>query len=278
MGRRYAAELGERQLQVAAFVQEDGAFQKVLQLANIPRPIMAAQRIHHVRGNDIDDLVKAIREFAHEVVDEEGNVVAALAQRRQRNGKDIETIKKVGSKAPVGYHLLQVLVGSRHDADIDSNSAGTSESFKFLLLKDTQKFGLEFDGEIADLVEEERPAVGELEPANPGGDGSGEGAAFNTEQLAFEEPGWNGSAIHLDEWSIGARTPTVNRLRDHFLTGAGLTLNQDGGVNRRHDSHLVQNAPDASRPTDQLSCCSSQHRLHLMGHPSSFRRRRPLAR
>ena len=61
-----------------------------------------------------------------------------------------------------------------------------SQAFELPLLKHTQQFGLKLRGNTPDLVEEYRPAVGQLETANPLRDGAGERAAFVTEELAFE--------------------------------------------------------------------------------------------
>src|SRR5262249_25148831 len=58
----------------------------------------------------------------------------------------------------------------------------------------------------------------------------GEGAPFVTEQLALEEVGGNGGAVHHHERPLAPLALTVNRLGGHFLAGPRLTAQEDGGV------------------------------------------------
>ena len=50
-----------------------------------------------------------------------------------------------------------------------------------------QQLGLEVERQVADLVEEDRPAVGQLERPDFRGDGAGERALLMTEQLALDQ-------------------------------------------------------------------------------------------
>ena len=56
-----------------------------------------------------------------------------------------------------------------------------------LLLQDAQHLGLGLEAHVADLVEEERAAVGQLELAAPPRDRAGEGAALVAEQLGLDQ-------------------------------------------------------------------------------------------
>jgi hypothetical protein len=55
------------------------------------------------------------------------------------------------------------------------------------LLEDAEELDLEGGAHLADLVEEERAAVGEVEEAGLVGRGAGEGAADVPEELALEQ-------------------------------------------------------------------------------------------
>ena len=63
-----------------------------------------------------------------------------------------------------------------------SNSAASVE---LALLNDAEELGLGLGGDLADLVEEDRPTIGQLEPARVPGDRPGEGSLFRAEQLAL---------------------------------------------------------------------------------------------
>ena len=55
------------------------------------------------------------------------------------------------------------------------------------LLQHAQQLGLQGEGHVADLVEEQRAAVGLAKLPGAVGDGAGEGAALVAEQLALEQ-------------------------------------------------------------------------------------------
>src|SRR2546423_14216819 len=88
-------------------------------------------------------------------------------------------------------------VGGGDQADVHALCAIAAEPFEFLLLKHAQKFRLKFEGQVADLVEEKRTAVGQLEAADFLFDGAGQGAALGPEQLGFEKATGNGGATHV---------------------------------------------------------------------------------
>jgi hypothetical protein len=45
-------------------------------------------------------------------------------------------------------------VGGRHDAHIDLLRSRTAQTLEFALLQDSEQFRLQFQGQIADLVQE----------------------------------------------------------------------------------------------------------------------------
>ena len=68
-----------------------------------------------------------------------------------------------------------------------------------LLLQHAQHLGLRLQAHVADLVEEDRAAVRQLELAAAVGHGAGERAAHVAEQLALDQLLGNRRAVHLDE-------------------------------------------------------------------------------
>jgi hypothetical protein len=59
--------------------EDHGAFDQVLQLANVPRPVVRRQRRHGLRANAIDALAELPGESLDEVGDKGLYVLAALA-------------------------------------------------------------------------------------------------------------------------------------------------------------------------------------------------------
>ena len=90
-------------------------------------------------------------------------------------------------------------------ADVAANAV------ELVFLQDAEQLRLGLGGQLADLVEEDRPPIGELEPADPPGDGAGEGPLLMTEEFAFHEPGGQCRAVELDQRLVAASAVRVDR-------------------------------------------------------------------
>ncbi len=80
----------------------------------------------------------------------------------------------------------------------------------------------------ADLVEEERAAVGDFEEAFLRGDRRGEGALHVAEERGLEQLGRHGAGVDGDEGLVAARRIGVDGLGDELLAGAALALDENG--------------------------------------------------
>src|SRR5262249_14873575 len=114
-----------------------------------------------------------------ELVDqEEGqrrNVLPAVAERRQVQRENAQPVVEVLSKGFLAHGLKQVAVRCRQDPHIDPDRSTTADAVEFALLQDAEQFRLGVRGQFADLVEEDRAALGQFESAYAPGDGAGKG-------------------------------------------------------------------------------------------------------
>ena len=117
--------------------------------------------------------------------------------------------------------------------------AGAADRLHRLLLQHAQHLGLRLQAHVADFVEEDRAAVGDLELAPPVVDRAGEGAAHVAEQLAFDQLLGNGRAVHLDERRRLAAAQRVDRAGDQLLARPVLAVDQHAAVGRRRHRHLL---------------------------------------
>src|SRR4030065_2234483 len=120
------------------------------------------------------------------MLDEEGNVLLALAKRRQVQGDDLDPVVKVLPEPPFIDLLLEVLVRRSDDADIDLLGPLAADGLEFLFLKDPQELDLDRGRRLADLVQEDRSLVRQRKEAPPGLTGVRESPLFVSGQLAFE--------------------------------------------------------------------------------------------
>jgi len=74
-----------------------------------------------------------------------------------------------------------------NDAHVHLLSLRGSEALEGAFLEHAQQLGLQVEREVADLVEEERAPMRQLESSLPRGHRAGECAARVTEQLALDQ-------------------------------------------------------------------------------------------
>jgi hypothetical protein len=162
------------------------------------------------------------------VLDEEDDVVAALAEGGDGELGDAEAVEEVGAEGAAVDLGGEVAVGGGDDADVGGDDLGGAEAADLSGLDGAQELGLDVEGELADLVEEQGAAVGGLEHADGGLVDAGERALLVAEDLILEQLLWDGGAVEDDERAVAAGGALVDGVGDALLAGAGLALDQDG--------------------------------------------------
>src|SRR3546814_20566359 len=105
-------------------------------------------------------------------------------------------------------------------SDWSSDVCSSDLALDLAFLQHTKQFYLHVGRHIADFVEEDRAAVGRLEPALAGLERTGERALFMTEQLRFQKLARNGPAVDRDEARAPSRRPFVKAALDHPICRA----------------------------------------------------------
>src|SRR5437660_294922 len=86
-----------------------------------------------------------------------------------------------------------------------AGAAVVADAVGLAVLQRLEQLGLERHRHLADLVEEEGAAVGQLELARLGARRAGEGAALVAEQLALEQLAGQRGAVDLHEHALAPR-------------------------------------------------------------------------
>ena len=68
---------------------------------------------------------------------------------------------------------------------------------------------MHLEGNVADFVEEQRPAMRQLQASGLGLDGAREGALLVAKELAFDQTGRQRGAAEPYEWMAAPRAPVV---------------------------------------------------------------------
>src|SRR5262249_1821772 len=132
--------------------------------------------------------------------------------------------------------------------DVHRRRSGRADGDEGLFLDHAQELTLELQGDLRDLVEEERPPMCEREETGPVAHGSSEGAAHVPEELALEQGGRESRAVDRLEWRLPTGALRVDRPCHQLLARPGFAA----------DQHRAMRRGDAS---DQ-----GEDRLHLGGH------------
>src|SRR5262249_61392787 len=103
-------------------------------------------------------------------------------------------------REPPGRDLArEIAVGRTDDPHVDRDVVAAAHARELAVLEHVQQLGLERRVELADLVEEDRAAVGRLEASRLALVRAGEGAPLVTEELALEQLARHRGAVDLDE-------------------------------------------------------------------------------
>ena len=127
------------------------------------------------------------------------DVLAPLAQRRHVDRDDVQPVEEVLPERARPDALLQILVRRGDDAAVDPHRPAVAYALKLAVLQDVQQLGLQLDRQLRDLVEEDGPAVGELEAADAVVVGAGKSTLRVAEELALEQRGGQRRAVGLME-------------------------------------------------------------------------------
>jgi hypothetical protein len=172
-------------------------------------------------------------------------------------------------------------IGRRDHPYIDTPRDILADTFVLALLQHAQQLRLQFERQIADLVEEERPPMCDLKAPEPIAHRTRESAPRMPEEFALEHLSRDRAAVHPDERPLRTPPTRVNPLREQLLARAGFSGDQHRRIRRRHIVDLFQhpskrNAPSDDPPEreDAFVIVVRTRRVELEPWPQSFEWRR----
>ena len=102
-----------------------------------------------------------------------------------------------------------------------------------------KSFDLKFQRYLPHFIQEDGPAVGQLESPDLRRDGPGKCSLFVTEQLALQQPGGNRGTIEFHEGPLPSIAEIVQGPRDQLLPAARFTEYQHGRTGGRDGLNLL---------------------------------------
>ena len=188
-----------------------------------------------------------------------GNILATFRQSGDMNADHVQPVEQVLAELAGLHQRFQILMGSGNDAHIDLDRRVAADPVELAIGQHPQQPGLGFGRHVADLVEEQRAAVGLLEAPAPLQRGAGEGALLVTEQLGLHQLSGNRRHVQRNEWAARPRAVAVQGVGHQLLAGTGLAIDQHRDVG-------------VGEPTD-----GAEHFLHGGRLADDFRRMRQAA-
>ena len=168
--------------------------------------------------------------------------MSSRRSRKRRDGNDegAEPEVQVFAKRSRIDRCPQVAVRRGHDSSVHFDAAFGAHSADFSFLQSPEELGLHGRSNLADLVQENRAAAGDLEEARLVANRAGKCASHVAEQFRFEQRFGERSAIDAHEWRGGARALIVDQADDELLAGAAFAVHEHGGVERRDTGRQFQ--------------------------------------
>ncbi len=160
-----------------------------------------------------------------------GQVLQPLPQRRDIDRQHIQPVIQVGAEGPAGHGSLQVDGGGGNDAHIAAQHLVRSYRFVFLFLQHPQQLALQGQRHVADLVEEQRAAFGQLQlAATAFAVGAGKSTRRGAEEFGFQQRLRDGCAVDADKSFVCPCRRCVNGVGQQLLAGAGFAQQQHGRI------------------------------------------------
>ena len=156
--RRQVADVDDR-----AAAEQHEALDGVLEFADVARPACNAVSASSAAGESRRWRPARLHAFSRNWPTSSG-----MSARRSRSGgtridDDAEAVEQVLAEPLLGHLLLEIDVGGRDHPDVDLGRAAGADRPQLAFLEHAQQLHLQRRRGLADLVEEDRPAVGLLE-------------------------------------------------------------------------------------------------------------------
>src|SRR4029434_7511695 len=157
------------------------------------------------------------------ILGEGANVVGTVAQRRGDDRKPGDAILQSFSKRLRLHHCRQIAVRGRDDPDVDANGTLPADANHLAVLYDAKQPHLRGESELANLIQEQGPAIGLFEPPLAPRHGTGKRTLLVAEQLRVDQFGGDGAAVHTSERTAPKRRMLVDGPGDDLLARSRLS-------------------------------------------------------
>src|SRR5262249_39426043 len=195
-------------------------------------PMVLFERPERLSADRSDRTFESRIVLIDEMLREQWEIAQPIAQRRQRDGEDVEAVKKVGAEFAFVDQSLERLIGRGYDADFDADALRAAQPLEDAGLQHAQEPPLYFQRDLADFIQKDRAAIGQFESPRLGSLRAGESPLLVSEQLALDQRRRKRRAVDDDEGASVAQAALMNGVGEQFLAGSCFSLKQNGRIGR----------------------------------------------
>src|SRR5436190_4126506 len=188
-----------------------------MQLAHVSRPGIRHE-LRQLRARNNRRLPAVTRRgVEHEMLEQDGDILAPFAQWRQFDHGNVEPVVEIGTKALLLDKLPEIFLRRRDHSTVDRYQLVRAQPLDLPFLQDAQQLDLEGHRQALDFIEEHRSPVRPLDFSYPPLACAGEGAEFMAEDLAFEQLLGKTAAVDRHELSVAPTRVLMQAARNELL-------------------------------------------------------------
>ena len=147
-----------RQAELIGLAHDDGAIDRVLELADVAGPIELREMGHGLAADAGDGAVFLGGKARQEMPQQMRDVFAPQSQRRDRQRQHVQPVEQVLAERAALHEVEQFAVGRGNNADVDLHRLAAADRLDGALLQRAQKLYLRGQRQFADFVEKQRAA------------------------------------------------------------------------------------------------------------------------
>ena len=160
------------------------------------------------------------------------NIVTALTQGRQLNGKNAQAVKQIFPKTTLGYLFVELTVGSGNNAHIEIDQTRAAKTLYLSLLQHTKQFCLQFNRHFRNFIKEQSTAVGLFKFPSSALMCTGKSTLLITKQNGLEHALGHSRAIERNKRPVTAFRTFVDGPGQYFFSGSRFSTDQNCSIGK----------------------------------------------
>jgi hypothetical protein len=199
----------------------DRSLDHILQLANIPRPVVALERIDGVCRKTQIFPSFGLGVTLDEIPREQGDVTISFAKWWELDSRNVQSVEEICAEMIVLDRPFEGGIGAGDDARMQDLLFRATEAPEAAVFDHAQKFCLKLERQLGDFIQEHCAVVRYFEKSALEGFRVGERPRLVPKELALQQRFRYRRAVDRNEGLRGSRTCGVDTAREQLLSGTG---------------------------------------------------------